>query len=114
MIHEQQDVQTVTATSFKSAVLEARDPVAVEFMSYGCSHCRTIEPFVREVARDLAGREAIVRVNVAVDADLAAGYAVLGTPTFVMFSDGAEVGRVEGPSPTYAGVFSAVTGAFSE
>jgi thiol-disulfide isomerase/thioredoxin len=40
-------VETTTADSFDSDVLKAAGPIAVEFMSYGCTHCRTIEPKIR-------------------------------------------------------------------
>ena len=106
-------IDTVTADSFESSVLRADGPIVAEFMSYGCTHCRTIEPIVREVATALAGTERIVRVNVGVDQDLASSYHVEGTPTFVMFRDGREVGRAEGPHPAYASLMDTVTKPFA-
>ena len=37
-------IQTVTSRTFSRLVLEAEGPIAVEFMSYGCVHCRAMEP----------------------------------------------------------------------
>ena len=84
----------------------------VEFMSYGCAYCRAIEPVLQQVAEMVKARETILRVNIAVEPDLAASYEVGGTPTFVMFLAGKEVGRAEGPPPTVSGVLSVVTQPF--
>jgi thioredoxin 1 len=105
-------IQTVTADTFTKLVLEAEGPAAVEFMSYGCAHCRVIEPVLEQVARMVEAREKIFRVNIAVEQALASSYQIQGTPTFVMFLKQMEVGRVEGPSPTVSSVLAAVTEPF--
>jgi thioredoxin 1 len=105
-------IRTVTSTTFTPLVLAARGPIAVEFMSYGCAHCRAIEPILQTVAAMVSATETIFRINIAVEPDLAASYDIASTPTFVMFLDGAEVGRVEGPKPTVASVLRAVTQIF--
>jgi thioredoxin 1 len=86
-------IATVDGATFDSSVLAAPGPVAVEFMSYGCAHCRALEPIIEHVATLLAGREAIVRVNVAIEHELADRYAIEVTPTMLMFLDGREAGR---------------------
>jgi thioredoxin 1 len=105
-------IRSVTGDTFEALVLHGRGPIAVEFMSYGCAHCRAIEPFLQEAAEMVAGKEQVFRVNVAVEQDLASSYQIVGTPTLVMFLDAREVGRVEGPPPTLSGVMSAVTREF--
>jgi len=108
-----ESIETATESSFESVVLQGSGPIVVEFMSYGCKHCRTIEPIVVEVAKALAGKERVVRVNIGIDQDLAASYHVEGTPTFVMFLNGQEVGRAEGPYPSYVDLMSAITEPFA-
>ena len=102
-------VSTVTADTFETLVLNASGETVVEFMSYGCSHCHASEPIFQEVARTMAATQNYYRVNVAIDSDLELSYHIEGTPTFVMFLDGAEVGRVEGPDPTLSSLTAAVT-----
>ncbi|MFO0722668.1 MAG: thioredoxin family protein [Myxococcota bacterium] len=94
------NVQTVTAVNFQNKVLNAPGPVAVEFMSYGCIHCKKAEPFVQEAAGKLAGKVTVFRVNVPSQPALAQQYGIEGTPTFVMFKNGQEVGRSVGPTPS--------------
>ncbi len=105
-------IQTVTTDTFSQLVLEGTGPIVVEFMSYGCAHCRVIEPILQDVALEVKSRETMFRLNVATERDLADSYQIQSTPTLVMFLDGTEVGRVEGPDPTVARVRSAVTEAF--
>lgn len=105
-------IQTVTSGTFTQLVLEAEGPIAVEFMSYGCAHCRAIEPVLEQVAEMVKTQEKIFRVNIAVEQELAGSYQIQGTPSLIMFLDGNEVGRVEGPSPTVSSVLTAVTQPF--
>lgn len=101
-------ISTVADRDFSQSVLNAREPIAVEFMSYGCVHCRTIEPALRQVAETLKSEVTIYRVNIAFAQALAEDYEISGTPTFIMFLNGKEVGRVEGPRPTFYSVLTAV------
>jgi len=105
-------IQSVTGSTFDALVLEGEGPIAVEFMSYGCAHCRLLEPVIQRVAEMIQPRQKIFRVNIAVEHELAEAYAIGGTPTLVMFLDGDEVARVEGPRPNDASVLEIVTRPF--
>ena len=101
-------IGTVTSATFNQLVLEGKGPIVVEFMSYGCVHCRAMEPILQEVAEMVKSKEEIFRVNTAVDQELTDSYQVQGTPTLIMFLQGREVGRFEGPPPTVEGILAAV------
>jgi thioredoxin 1 len=105
-------IRTVTSSTFASLVQDAKGPVVVEFMTYGCSHCQAIEPILQQVAEMVKSKEKIFRVNIAVERELADRYAIQGTPTLIMFLNGAEVARDEGPHPTVSTVLSAITQPF--
>jgi thioredoxin 1 len=105
-------IRTVTSSTFNQRVLEATGPVVVEFMSYGCVHCRTMEPVLQQVAEMVKSKEQIFRVNTAVEQELSDSYHVQGTPTLIMFLHGREVGRFEGPPPTVESILAAVTQPF--
>ena len=106
-------IETVTAETFDSVVLNSYGPIAVEFMSYGCAYCQGIEPVLQQVAEMIKSKEEIVRVNVEVEPGLANSYGIKSTPTLVMFMDGLQVGRAEGPNPTISSVLTAVTQPFN-
>jgi len=105
-------IQAVTGSTFSQMIMEGAGPIAVEFMSYGCGHCRVIEPVLQQVADMVGPKEKIFRVNIAVEQELAASYEIQGTPTFIMFLNGREVASVEGPQPTVSSVLAAVTQPF--
>jgi thioredoxin 1 len=105
-------IRTVTSRTFNAWVLEGKGPIAVEFMSYGCVHCREMEPVLEQVAEMVKSEGTILRVNTADDQELTDSYEIEGTPTLVMFLNGKEVGRAEGPPPTVSSVLTAVTHPF--
>jgi len=104
-----EEIRTLTSSTFKSLVLEGEGAIVVEFMTYGCSHCRMIAPILEQVARMVDFKEQIFMVNIAVDAELAERYAIQGTPTFIMFLDGQAIGMVEGVEPDLSSVLAALT-----
>jgi len=105
-------MRMLTSALFDSLVLQGKGPIAVEFMSYGCAHCRAIEPVLQQVAEMVKGKEKLFQVNVAVEQALAENFAIQGTPTFVMFLNGQEAGRAEGTPPIVSSVLTAVTQPF--
>lgn len=105
-------MRMLTSASFDPLVLQGEGPIAVEFMSYGCAHCRAIEPILQQVAEMVKGKEKIFQVNVAVEQGLAESFEIQGTPTLVMFLNGQEAGRVEGAPPNVSSVLTAVTQPF--
>ena len=105
-------LQTLTDSTFSQVVMDATGPIAVEFMSYGCAHCRLIEPVLQQVAEMVGPKEKICRVNIAIESELASSYEIQGTPTFIMFLNGRELARVEGPQPTVSSVLTLVTQPF--
>jgi thioredoxin-like negative regulator of GroEL len=105
-------IVTLSAATFVQAVLQGDGPIAVEFMAYSCAYCGVIEPVLQQAAARLASQETIYRVNTEVDPDLAERFEIQGTPTFIMFLNGSQVGRVEGPSPDLANVLDQLTQPF--
>jgi thioredoxin 1 len=105
-------IASVTFDSFTALILEHVGPVAVEFMSYGCGHCRAIERLLQQIAGELQSTEKMFRVNIAVEKELAENFDITGTPTLIMFLQGEEVGRVEGPSPNLKALQMALTSPF--
>ena len=93
-------------------MLRGDGPIAVEFMAYSCGHCAVLEPALQQAAAQLGAEERIFRVNTVTDQDLAHSFAIDGTPTIVLFLDGNEVGRAEGPSPDLPALMAELTQPF--
>ena len=105
-------ITTLESDTFEALVLNGEGRIAVEFMSYSCSHCRDMEPILQHVAASKGKEETFYRLNVTTCSEVAEFYEIEGTPTFVMFLNGNQVGRVEGPQPTIESVRAAVTDPF--
>lgn len=72
------------------------DTVLLDFYSDSCGPCRAMQPVVAQL--EAAGHP-VRRVNVEQEGELAARFRVQGVPTFVMVSQGREVGRLTGAVP---------------
>ena len=83
-----------SAADFESQVLEARQPVMVDFYSDSCPPCRQLAPTLEILAEEYEGRALVCKVNVEHVPDLAQRYGIQGIPAVVFFDEGEEVERL--------------------
>ncbi|MDE7401854.1 MAG: thioredoxin family protein [Muribaculaceae bacterium] len=73
--------------------------VLVEFFATWCSHCKAMEPVVKQVAEILEGRCKVQQLDVDLNQEAADNEKVTGTPTFILYKNGKEVWRQSGEMP---------------
>jgi thioredoxin 1 len=93
------ELQYVTEESFQSEVLDAEQPVLVDFTAVWCGPCKMLEPVVKELAADWAGKVKIVKLDVDHNSSLAMQYQVMGVPTLMLFNQGEVKERLTGYKP---------------
>jgi thiol-disulfide isomerase/thioredoxin len=84
-------VKEIQAADWRSQVLDAAEPVVVDFYSSECPPCEALAPRLEAAAAALAGRARIVKVFRQANRELAIELGVLGSPTLLFFRGGAEV-----------------------
>jgi thioredoxin 1 len=86
----------VSDDTFEKEVLQASQPVLVDFYADWCGPCRAIAPIVEEIARELSDRLKVVKLDVDQNPETAMQYGVQSIPTLIIFKNGKEVERLIG------------------
>jgi len=76
--------------------------VLIDFWAPWCGPCHMQTPIVKELARELAGRATVAKINVDENTQTAARFGIRSIPTLVILRDGTEVERFVGVQPKEA------------
>ena len=86
-------LQDVSDTNFQAEVVEADQPVLVDFWAPWCGPCRVVAPVLEELAGERSDLR-IVKLNVDDNQQTAAKYEVLSIPNMILFKGGQPVKKV--------------------
>lgn len=78
----------ITDDSFDSDVLHASGPVLVDFWAEWCGPCKQIAPALEELAKELAGKVTVTKLNIDDNPSTPGKYGVRGIPTLMLFKNG--------------------------
>ena len=82
-------VKHINEEEFKKEVLEAKEPVLVDFYADWCGPCRMLGPIMEEVSE----KHKVFKVNTDEAMSLAQEYGIMSIPCVILFKDGKEVNR---------------------
>jgi thioredoxin 1 len=91
-------VTEVTDINFAAEVLEAEQPVLVDFWAPWCGPCRVVAPVLEEIAVEREDVK-VVKLNTDENQQTAAQYEVLSIPTLIVFKHGEVAKKVIGAYP---------------
>jgi thioredoxin 1 len=89
----------VTDDAFEKTVLQSTIPVIVDFWAPWCGPCKMVAPVLDKLAKELAGKVIVAKVNTDEDQQWAGQYGVQGIPTMLFIAGGKIVHRQTGALP---------------
>lgn len=87
---------TITDANFAQIVEASPVPVLLDLWAAWCGPCRMIAPTIEALARELAGKVLVGKLDVDANRRVAAKFGVQGIPTLLILKDGKEVERMVG------------------
>jgi thioredoxin 1 len=70
--------------NWKKEVIQAKEPVLVDFWAEWCGPCRSMNPAIESLARDFK----VCKVNIDTNQQLAGHYDISSIPALLIFKDG--------------------------
>src|SRR5262245_24720835 len=89
----------VTPEEFHEIVANTKAPVLADFWAPWCGPCKIAAPELQQLAREVSGKAAVMKINTDQFPELGAEYRVQAIPTFIVFRDGQVAFRQSGVAP---------------
>ncbi len=77
-----------TDGNFQAEVLEAKEPVLVDFWAEWCAPCRMLAPVIDKIAAANQGKVTVGKMNVDENQQTPQKFGIQGIPTVIIFKDG--------------------------
>ncbi|MBS1261458.1 MAG: Thioredoxin 1 [Calditrichaeota bacterium] len=89
-------MEKVTDATWDAEVLQADQPVVVDFGATWCGPCKKLDPLIEQLEQEYAGRVKVRKVDVGEAPQVAQRYRVLSVPRVLFFKGGEVRDQVNG------------------
>ena len=89
-------IKDVTDATFATEVLQADQPVLVDFWAPWCGPCKTLAPLLAEIAGQHAGKLTVVKLDIDDNPQTAGDLNIMSIPTMTLFVDGKAAKTING------------------
>jgi len=92
-------MKVLNKENFEKEVLKSEVPVLVDFSATWCGPCRAMEPVLKEVAGEMAGKAVVGKIDIDENAEIANRFGIRSVPSMLIFSNGEVADRIVGITP---------------
>jgi thioredoxin 1 len=85
-----------TDSNFQAEVLEAQQPVVVDFSAAWCGPCKQLSPIIDDLAKEYEGQVKVGKVDIDQSQEVAGRYGIMSVPTVLFFKGGEKVDTLVG------------------
>ncbi len=86
-------------SNFDTEVIQAEEPVLVDFSAAWCAPCQQLSPIIDELAEEYSGKVKVGKVDIDKSQDVAGKFGIMSVPTVLFFKGGEKVDQVVGLLP---------------
>jgi len=92
-------MKNLSPEELNSIVLEAQNPILIDFYSVSCKPCKDLVPVLEQLSAEVQG-VSFFKFDVASDKfSFAVKHKIMSVPTLMIFSGGKMIGRRSGSAP---------------
>lgn len=85
-----------TDDTFEKEVLQASQPVLVDFWAEWCQPCQMVSPLVEELGQEYQGKIKVGKMNVDENINVPGNFGIMSIPTLMVFKEGKPVKTMVG------------------